>query len=310
MRGEEDSRQMAGPAFDVATIDGTSTLWVDSRRIDACVKYYFTHHIDVLAVNPERGYKAKDIEFLREYPDITRLEILSPRAFKYDLAPISTLHGLRGLRLQEAVPLRLAQFARLEEFDGEWHPKLDLAGSKLKRLSLRGYKSSSGDIDELPEIGSLVDFGLSQSAVTAIRSISRFQRLRRVRLSHLAKLGALSGVERLLALEVLECHTCRKLSGYDKLSALKHLQRLLLNNCGDIPSLAFLNLMKNLDEFRFVGTNVVDGDLAPLLRLKRVGFLAKKQYSHTPEQLDAILRPKGGRAVVRDDDPAPVPWRA
>jgi hypothetical protein len=71
---------------------------------------------------------------------------------------------------------------------------------------------------------------------------------------------------------------------------MKTLRVLRLNECGEIPSLALLDELPALEEFRFVDTNIADGDLRPVLRLKRVGFLRKKHYSHTPEEVDAIIR--------------------
>ena len=43
--------------------------------------------------------------------------------------------------------------------------------------------------------------------------------------------------------------------------------------------------MPKLEDFRFVDTNVIDGDLSPLIRLKYAGFFDKKHYSHTREQI-------------------------
>lgn len=71
-------------------------------------------------------------------------------------------------------------------------------------------------------------------------------------------------------------------------AGLKNLSVLRFNDCGKIPSLQFIDEMKSLEEFRFVNTLIEDGDLHLLLRLKRVGFLSKKGYSHSPDDFDSV----------------------
>lgn len=43
--------------------------------------------------------------------------------------------------------------------------------------------------------------------------------------------------------------------------------------------------MPNLEDFRFVGTEILDGNLSALMRLKFAGFLNKRHYSMTYEDL-------------------------
>jgi hypothetical protein len=122
----------------------------------------------------------------------------------------------------------------------------------------------------------------------------------RLELAYLSKLESFEDVVQLPNLEVLDVQRCKKLKGHELVTSLKRLRILRLNDCGEMANVAFVSGMPALEEFRFVNTNVIDGNLQPLARLKRVGFLAKKHYSHTPEQLDAVLR-KGcsGPAVLR-----------
>jgi hypothetical protein len=53
--------------------------------------------------------------------------------------------------------------------------------------------------------------------------------------------------------------------------------------------------LPNLLEFRFVDTNILDGDLTPLLEhptLRSVGFSNKRHYNYTSEKIDEMLGPK------------------
>ena len=290
---------MDAVGLDLTTAKGKTTLWVNSERVDECVAYYLTHPIDTLGVSPMRGYARKDIDFLREHPKVTALTLVSPATGDFDLAPVRSLHSLRSLTVSAPLLLPLGEFEHLESARGVWHPSLDLLGCKhLRILALTGYKPKSRDLTGLPELPALRELALVQTNVESVQGIRVFQQLRRLELAYATKLQELSELDQLTHLEELHCEKCGNLR-LESLTALKGLRSLRLNFCGEIPTLKFLDDMPGLEEFRFVNTNVVDGDLRPLLRLKWAGFLPKKHYSHTPEQVDAILRPKGGGAIPR-----------
>jgi protein phosphatase 1 regulatory subunit 7 len=119
----------------------------------------------------------------------------------------------------------------------------------------------------------------------------KFRNLKRLELAYLTKIESISAIEELMntSIEVLDFLKCRKISDHDAVKCLASLKTLKFNDCGEIPNIRFLNEMCNLEEFRFVNTNVLDGDLSPLLKLKAVGFFAKKHYSHSPEDIDARI---------------------
>jgi len=43
--------------------------------------------------------------------------------------------------------------------------------------------------------------------------------------------------------------------------------------------------MPNLEDFRFMSTDISDGDMTPTIRLKYAAFSNKKHFSHTLEQI-------------------------
>lgn len=286
---------MCATDFEHTTIQGATTLWVDSSRIQDYLDYYRSANVERLGINPMRGYALKDIEFLRRYPFVTDLVIVFPASGPFELSPIQALASLRSLTISGPVPLALGQFSRLKIFRGNWHPGLDLSGCNLEVLDLSGYRAKSHDLTELPEQPGLRELSIVQSAITSLHGLARFRSVEKLELAYLAKLELLSELERLPALTMLDCSKCRKLRNHASVQDLENLRILRFNDCGEIPTLAFLNRMEKLEEFRFVDTNVLDGELGPLLRLERVGFLRKKHYSHTPEQIDALIGQRTAR---------------
>lgn len=118
-----------------------------------------------------------------------------------------------------------------------------------------------------------------------------------------ANLKKLDYLSNLKGLEYLELNYCSKIEDYSEIGAcrqlqnlyfegikridnlsvfteLKKLRSLTLFKCGEVKSLSFLNEMPALEDFVFTGTNVVDGDLTPCLRLKSAwSSSGKKHYN-------------------------------
>lgn len=281
---------MSAQDLDVETVAGRSTIWIDSDKIEECIEYYSVRQVDFVGVSPSRGYRASDLEFLRSFNNIQGLKVVHP-PIAFDLSPIEALKGLKMfINSGPPVPLALDHFPKLQEFRGYWHKYLPLAACKtLKILDLSGYRPKSKTLEEFPALQNLIDLSIVQANTTSLLGISRLKTVRQLNLAHMRYLKSLKDVNKLEHLEVLCCEKCRNVEDHDLVAGLKELRILRLNDCGQLRNIRFLDDMPRLEEFRFVGSNVMDGDLGPLLRLKRVGFFAKKHYSHTPAQIKAAI---------------------
>lgn len=271
--------------FDVTEINGLTTIWVDSDRIDACLNYYRDRKIDRLGISPSRGYTIDNVDFLNRYPDVNGLVIVFPPGSEFNTSPLLGLSELRSLTLSAPVGLQLRYFKKLTEFSGYWHKDLELSGcNNIERLDIIGYKAKTGDLTTFPDLPSLKHLGLVKCSIASLRGISKFPLLISLSVAYSGKFDDLDEIGMLTNLEVLDFQKCPRMKQYDVFRSLKNLRVLRVNSCGEIPSLSFIYEMPRLEEFRFVNTNVADGNLAPLLRLGRVGFLPKRHYSHKPEQ--------------------------
>lgn len=277
----------------LSTVCGKTWLYVDSSRIRESVEYYQRHKLDWLAVNPMRGYSLANLDFLEEYPSIEDLEFGSPASGSFDLRPLQFLRNLRSLSTCDPLllPVSLNQFPRLKFLRGVWHPQLGLdACPGLRELDLSGYRPKSRDLRGLQHLRELRVLRLTQPNIVSLAGIQALQNLEFIDIAYATKLQDLAPTQLPQTVEQLHFEVCRKLQAVSELSALKHLRVLRLNGCAAIPSLAFLNDMPSLEEFRFVQTLIEDGDLSPLLRLKSVGFFKNARYSHTPKQIDDAIR--------------------
>lgn len=280
--------------FDITVVGGKSTLWVDSSRIEECLQRYREGGIESLGVNPQRGYCLHDLSFLEVYPDVSDLVVVNPVGGDFDLAPLLELEALNGLTISGPITLPVSQLPKLRVLRGNWHPALSLTGCQsLEVLDLSGYRSAEKDLAGFPSMPALRELILTGSNITSTKGIERLRQLESLELAYLPQLRRLEGIEALSALKTLTLVHSKKCDVVEKASGLSSLGLLSIISSGDLADVSFVASMPHLEEFRFVGTNVRDGDLRPLLRLKRVHFVRKRHYSHTPEQLRQAILSRG-----------------
>lgn len=76
---------------------------------------------------------------------------------------------------------------------------------------------------------------------------------------------------------------CKNIKDWEKI------EKLIIENCGELPSLSFLLQLTNLKEIRIIGTtSVKDGKIKELMKIPKLNFLfvpVKKEYDITLQDL-------------------------
>lgn len=123
-------------------------------------------------------------------------------------------------------------------------------------------------------------------------------KLKRLDLHNCTKLADDTGLSNISdTLEILDINQTKKFVPGKELFALKNLRVFRLYSCGNIDNLSFLNEFPNLIEFSFVDTNVLDGNLAPLLdhpTIRVSYFNNKRHYNISCEKMESLLKEKNG----------------
>lgn len=245
-----------------------------------------------LELNEGRGWVGNDLSFLRYFTDLVAFDILDFRI--RSIESIHLLSKLRRLHIStySNTKLRIHEFPDLEDLALEWPPEIeglfDLA--KLRKLWVNHYNRK--DTDEFASLEpALESLSVWSAPVKNIRGVGELAHLRKLSLAHLRNLTSLSGIEKLTSLEELEIDSCRHIRSIDEIKTLVRLRKLWLNNDGDIDSLKPLNSLNCLRSVLFCdSTNIVDGDLSPLVRqnkLSNVSFRNRRHYSHRREYFGA-----------------------
>jgi hypothetical protein len=251
-------------------------------RIRQCVE---------LEINHAKGWVGADLDFLSNFPWLKALKIIDFNIKSVE--PIHVLHELRALEVMTycRTELRFSAFPQLEDCALEWHPKaeslFDCIG--LKSLFVNNFNGKT--LIPLSRLENLESLAVLNAPIESLDGIASLIKLRSLRLANLKKLQSLAGIENLTKLEELEVHTCKKIASIKEIAALFNLRRLHLNNDGDIASLKPLNAIEHLESVIFYeSTNIVDGDLSPLIRqanLSHVSFKNRRHYSHKREEFGA-----------------------
>jgi hypothetical protein len=148
---------------------------------------------------------------------------------------------------------------------------------------LNDFKPKDRCFDNFPAITTAIFLELNLSNVHSFKGISKLGPIKRLELHYCTKLERDKGLSEIKNhIEWLHINHSKKFSAVEDLFSLKKLKVLCLNNCAAIENLQFLKEFPELIDFRFVNTNVIDGDLTPLLEhpsLQNVGFLNKRHYN-------------------------------
>ena len=157
-------------------------------------------------------------------------------------------------------------------------------------------KAKENSFYSLPSSVRLLYLELNSANIKNFVGIEKFENLKRLELHYCVKLETDKGLSQLSdKLEYLHINQSKKFNFLNELLKLKKLKVLCLNNCGALDNLYFLKNFPNLIDFRFVNTNVLDGNLTPIHdhpTIRTVGFLNKKHYNYKSDKLKSELKNK------------------
>lgn len=263
--------------------------WASSANLDAVVKLLRGSEIDGVGLSPHHGYTG-DPAFLNDLPAFAGIVVTEPASF--GIGAIPRPHELRFLTIASARSrgIDFTGFCNLDHLGIHWHPAdvLPNVNSTLTSLYLYGFKPKTKDLSSFPEFANLRTLELVQAGVTSLDGIERLGRLRELDVSYCKALATIAALVR-TPVERVHFEVCGRIEDIPMLSQCPRIKSIRMSSCGNLQSLGFLKASKTIEEFRFVKMGVADGDMTPLLELKSVGFIDKRGYSHTSEQVSAII---------------------
>lgn len=237
----------------------------------------------------EYQFEKKDIDFVRDFANIIKsISITTYNNFNY-----SAIHYLTNLKeisigvlASDNQEIDFINFHRLEKLNFDWRKKAKNLNKlhNLKELLISKYKKEN--LSEFSELTKLEILFVWKSAIENLEGGDNLSSVNRLSLYGNRNLTTLKGIEQLKNLTKLEIDGCKSINSIEEISSLENLEVLKIDNCGDIESLKPIQHLKKLKELTFAeSTNILDGDLSPCIGIQNVGFMKRKHYSHTYEEL-------------------------
>lgn len=243
-----------------------------------------------------------DLSFLKKFPLLLYLEVLDQK--KVNSRPLDGLSNLRGLRLEmPGAGLDFGCFPELEVFVGDWHPDNSNLNrcQELRQIRAWKFKPRSKDLSDLTGVTRLEQLAVTQSDLTSLAGVEALEDLRYLDVAYVPKLESLTALSKCgVGIRELDITNARNVRNYKPIASLQKLRNLRISYSAPMKNLKWTAGLNNLDSFSFVDTNVEDGDLSPLLKLPKlryVGSMNKKHYSHNCDDLNEVLNQRDERSA-------------
>jgi hypothetical protein len=261
-------------------------LVVETKNLGKIIEYIKRNNLTKLWISKEHGYKHKNISFLRDISAQIEGLIIIDGDIRLD--GIEELVNLRMLSLSDKTNfhLDLSKYKRMCRCSLIWNKNISNISSckKMEDLTLRKVSKAEFLAESISELRELKELALMECKMADLSFLSKLSMLHALEIYYDSNLKDITSIKYCQKLNKLILDHCRNISSYDILGQLKNLSFLTISDSAEIPALDFIKPLKKLKHFGFVGTNVIDGDLSPCLKIEHVGFNNRKHYSHKYEE--------------------------
>ncbi|WWE57156.1 hypothetical protein NF212_09325 [Parasalinivibrio latis] len=234
------------------------------------------------------GWKAEGLGFLAELENLISVEIY--HADVKDLSVLSDLKDLRYIGLECAYrKFNFSVFQNLEGFAANWRNGCDSALSTafLRYINLNGYPAT--DLLPFQSLSSLSRLSLQSRKLETLNGAEHLPNLKQLDLAYCTSLSDISALKNHPSLSTMSLTACKKVSDYSALGSCKNLTRICAENeSASLDSIQFVESLTELEWLLLIGMKVADGNLHPLLSLKKLNNLALPSHKHYSPSRDEI----------------------
>lgn len=233
--------------------------------------------------------RGEDLSFLRDLPGLKGLSLDGDIR---DDTVVFDLYQLEGLTnfLPIKKPLRLERLSRLEDLSLRWRPGMESVAPLQRLTYIEGYRWAGESLESLgdkPELDFL-RLEIKRKHRLSLKGVRGLTKLRKLWLAY-GETTDWQEVASVPSLQEIVVDGCKGID-LEAVCQLPNLRILRIINGGSLASLAPLRNVPTLEEFAS-DSDVVDGEMTPLLELPNLEYIAvsnKKHFSHTQEKIEAI----------------------
>lgn len=228
----------------------------------------------------------ESLDFLKEYSFLERIDISALTDNDYDYSFLQKLKNLKQLSISIDVLnakstniLDLSALTNLKTLSINWRKGIQgLENCALiERLYLGEFKEEN--LEKVSSLINLKTLSIKNSTIQTLQGIQPFKLLEKALFGHCKRLKDVHQLDGLAFLEKLTFDLCPHIKSFNSLKDLGKLETLEIIGCKHIDTLDFLNNIKSIQNFKFGGTIILDGNLIPAQRIKDVFYQHKKYYN-------------------------------
>ena len=273
---EKMIRSMAGYVLVECSL---SSLKADNKRVIE------KGEIDGFFINPHNKWDGKPEDLHRITDQVKALNIPVADDIGLTVTHLSRFKLLEYLYVAEcSLPIKF-ESPCLRELGIGLTKRMTLGSlPNLEYLYLRNVNNPNTP-PSWPEMPKLRYLALVLGGLQTLEGIDRLETLAHLDISYLNRLESIAAL-RELPIKHLWIEACSKISNLPEVvSALRGLNSLRIINCGVLKNLSFLSNL-SLQEFRFLGTKVLDGNLSLLDKIPVVSFDDARHYNRKKKNFD------------------------
>ena len=221
------------------------------------------------------GDRISNLDFLKDYPEVQDVKIVTDKIDCKGLLYLKDLHTLiiKGNHFPDYSifpKLRVLSTTQKKPF---------ILPDKLETLYMHECKMKEKGLSAFVFPDTIKFLSCSRTDLENLNSLP--PTLEKLNIDLARRLTSLEGLENCAgSLRDLDIEYCPNIKDCSALEKCTNMEKLLLLNCGQIPSIGFVQNMNKLYHFAFSRSYVVDNDLSPLKSIPSVAFTNNKNYNY------------------------------
>jgi hypothetical protein len=258
-------------------------IWANSKNLLKCQELIKSGAIDGIGLSP---YHNSDIFDLKPFAEMNNLRgLVLPYARDINLECLHSMTFLEFLVISNAtMQQNLSGMNSLTDLSVDWNKKLILPDFSASLRHLRIDKLSVLDLKELTKFSNLTKLELVKGAVESLKGCEKFCNFDEIKLYYMPKLKSVKALAQ-TQIKKIYIERCPNIEDLECLSKCQALEELGYHDSAALKSIDFVKKCRTLKSFRFVGVDVMDGNMKPLLHLEDFAFTNKKHFSHNEKEL-------------------------
>ena len=255
------------------------------------VSYINTNNVDgLIAISESINKKIENIEKISILEHIRALDLNS---YTYeDLSHLSCLRKLEYLKIHgsadkeipfSSLPLLWCIYLNYNKKNC----KSIFQCKNLEYIFIDNYSGTTSN--EFVSFGEARRIGLMKSKLSEFNALQNMPHLEHIGIGYNSKMESISWLKDNKSLTSVAFQNCKKIKDWEILGSLTNMERLTIDSCGELPSIAFLLHLTNLKEIRMIGSTSVRDckvrDIMSIPHLKSFFIPVKKEYDITLQDI-------------------------